>query len=100
MSSTIRNNPKNCIGAFDSTHIPAIVSLVDNGRFRNRKGFISQNVLAVVNFDLTFSYALTGWEGSAHDSKVYEYSKSAGFPNICGKYYLAEYLGIHFLLMY
>ena len=61
LSSTIRNNPKffpffeNCIGAFDGTHIPAIVSLVDNGRFRNRKGFISQNVLAVVNFDMTFS---------------------------------------------
>ena len=37
---------------------------------RNRKGVISQNVLAACNFDLEFIYVLSGWEGSAHDSKV------------------------------
>ena len=37
--------------------------LRENGVFRNRKKFISQNdVLAVTNFNLTFSYALCGWE--------------------------------------
>lgn len=38
--------------------------------FRNRKGDVSQNVLAACNFDLEFMYVLSGWEGSAHDSKV------------------------------
>lgn len=38
--------------------------------FRNRKGDISQNVLAACNFDLEFIYVLSGWEGSAHDSKI------------------------------
>lgn len=38
--------------------------------YRNRKGRISQNVLAACNFDLEFIYILSGWEGSAHDSKV------------------------------
>jgi hypothetical protein len=27
-------------------------------------------VLAIVDFDLRFTYVLTGWEGSAHDSFV------------------------------
>ena len=39
-------------------------------RFRGRKLYPSQNVLAVVNFDLRFTYVLAGWEGSAHDSLV------------------------------
>lgn len=38
--------------------------------YRNRKGFVSQNVLAACNFDLEFMYVLSGWEGSAHDSKI------------------------------
>ncbi len=39
-------------------------------RFRGRKKFPSQNVLATVDFDLRFLYVLAGWEGSAHDSSV------------------------------
>lgn len=38
--------------------------------YRNRKGSVSQNVLAACNFDLQFIYVLSGWEGSAHDSKI------------------------------
>lgn len=53
----------NCIGALDGTYIPAVVPFADHVRFRNRKKFISQNVLGVANFDLTFSCALSGWEG-------------------------------------
>jgi len=96
LSSVIQNNSKffpffaNCIGALDGTHIPAIVEPTDQGRYRNRKGFISQNVLVVVNFDMTFSYALAGWEGSAHDSKVYDDSKLKGFPHIPHKFYLGD----------
>lgn len=42
----------------------------DMASYRNRKGFVSQNVLAAYNFDLQFMYVLSGWEGSAHDSKI------------------------------
>ncbi|KAL3647082.1 hypothetical protein CASFOL_008050 [Castilleja foliolosa] len=59
-----------CIGAIDGTHIPAIVRGRDVSSYRNRHGKISQNVLAACNFDLEFMYVLSGWEGSAHDSKV------------------------------
>jgi len=47
-----------------------MVPTCDAASFRNRKGFISQNVLAACNFDLQFIYILSGWKGSAHDSKV------------------------------
>lgn len=38
--------------------------------WRNRKGWLSQNVLAACDFDGRFSYILAGWEGSAHDGRV------------------------------
>ncbi|XP_023636147.1 putative nuclease HARBI1 [Capsella rubella] len=50
--------------------------------YRNRKGVISQNVLAVCNFDMEFIYVLSGWEGSAHDSKV--------LYDALSKFYLAD----------
>jgi hypothetical protein len=34
--------------------------------FRGRKPSPTQNVMAVVSFDLRFTYVLAGWEGSAH----------------------------------
>ena len=42
----------------------------DTSSYLNRHGTISQNVLAACNFDLQFMYVLSGWEGSAHDSRV------------------------------
>ena len=38
--------------------------------YRNRKGFISVNVLGVCDKDMKFIYMLTGWEGSAADGRV------------------------------
>ncbi|XP_024011226.1 uncharacterized protein LOC112086501 [Eutrema salsugineum] len=61
---------KDCIGAIDGTHIYAMVKGHEKASYRNRKRFLSQNVLATCNFDLEFMYVLSGWEGSAHDSKV------------------------------
>ncbi|CAL8167494.1 unnamed protein product [Prunus armeniaca] len=61
---------KDCIGAIDGTHIPAIVMGRDVTSYCNRHGTISQNVLAPCNFDLEFIYFLNGWEGSAHNSRV------------------------------
>jgi hypothetical protein len=89
----IANDPKfstffdNAFGAMDGCHISAFTS---DPLFRNRKGFISQNVLAVVNFDLTFSYVLAGWEGSAHDGGVLEDAVYKGLPTPRGKYYLCD----------
>ncbi|CAH9078080.1 unnamed protein product [Cuscuta epithymum] len=83
---------KDCIGAIDGTHIPAIVPGREVNSYRNRHGTISQNVLAACNFDLQFIYVLSGWEGSAHDSKVLNdaISRPNGLKVPPGKYYLGD----------
>jgi hypothetical protein len=81
---------KNCIGAIDGTHIPASVKEIYSSRFRNRKGFLSQNVLAASSFDMCFQYVLAGWEGSAHDAKVLQDAMTKGLPVLEGKYYLGD----------
>ena len=43
---------------------------VDKPRYRNRKDEISTNVLGVCTRDLKFAYVLSGWEGSATDSRI------------------------------
>jgi hypothetical protein len=81
---------KNCIGAIDGSHIPAHVPSAESDRYRNRKGFLSQNVFAACTFDLCFCYVLAGWEGCAHDAKVLEGAQSSGFDIPEGKYYLGD----------
>ena len=39
-------------------------------RYRGRKDFPTQNVLAACSFDLKFTYVLPGWEGSALDARI------------------------------
>ena len=96
LSDIIRGNRKfypffsNCDGALDGTHIPAVVKFAEQGVFRNRKKFVSQNVLGVCNFHAIFIYALTGWEGSAHDSRVLNDAKLKGLPLRPGKFYLGD----------
>lgn len=76
-----------CIGALDGSHIPASTT---NPLFRNRKKEMSQNVLAVANFDMTFQYILAGWEGSAHDGQVLHDALSKGFIRRLNKYHLGD----------
>ena len=78
------------IGALDGSHIAAHVKPELQGAFRNRKKWISQNVLGVCNFDCLFSYALFGWEGSAHDGKVLIDAFEKGLPRYEGQYYFGD----------
>ena len=50
--------------------MPATVPTDKKKKFYNRKGFVSQNVMAVCDFDLRFTFVLAGGEGSIHDAKV------------------------------
>ena len=59
-----------CVGEIDGTHIQASVPIELQERFRGRKERTPQNVLAGITFDVKCTYALAGWEGSAHDSCV------------------------------
>ena len=62
---------KDAIGAIDGTHVPVIVAEKDKIKYTNRKGYTSQNVLAICDFDLRFTFAVPGWPGSAHDTRVW-----------------------------
>jgi len=92
----IRNNTdffpwfKDCIGAIDGTHIPAHVPEGERAAYRNRKGDISQNVLAVTTMDMMFVYVMSGWEGSAADSRVFDSARADDFIIPEGRYYLAD----------
>jgi hypothetical protein len=97
LSPIIADDPKyspyfeNCVGALDGTHIAVHVKPQDQPRYRNRKGFLSQNVLAVCNFEMEFTYILAGWEGSAHDGAVYRSAQhSHGLITPPGKYWLGD----------
>ncbi|XP_061349564.1 uncharacterized protein LOC133294826 isoform X1 [Gastrolobium bilobum] len=85
---------KDCIGVIDGMHIPAHVPAKDQSRFRDKKGILSQNVLAACTFDLQFIFIYPGWEGSVTDSRVLRAvldDPDQNFPQIPqGKYYLVD----------
>jgi DDE superfamily endonuclease len=92
----IRDNPKfhpffdGALGAIDGTHILCIPSATDRDASRNRKGELTQNCLAACTFDLRFTYFLSGWEGSTHDSTLFNEARQTDFHIPKGRYYLAD----------
>jgi len=92
----IRKNPKwwpffkGAIGALDGSHIHVSPRATKCPVYHNRKGFVSQNCLFACDFDLKFTYSLTGWEGSATDARVYEDACAHDFQTPEGKYFLAD----------
>ena len=74
--SRIRNDKrmwphfKDCIGALDGTHILATVPLEDQIRYIGRSGKTTQNVMAICDFDMRFTYASIGQLGAMHDTSV------------------------------
>ncbi|KAL3338364.1 hypothetical protein AABB24_030488 [Solanum stoloniferum] len=85
---------EDCIGVIVGMRIPAHVPAKDQSRFRNRKGNLTQNVLAACTLDLQFIFVYPGWEGSATDSRVLRAvldDPDQNFPPIPeGKYYLVD----------
>ena len=61
---------KNAIGALDGTHIRAVVSSEQKVRYIGRTGAVTQNVMAICDFDMHFTYASIGQPGSMHDTSV------------------------------
>jgi DDE superfamily endonuclease len=75
----------------DGTHIATYVPASQHARYRNRKGTLSQNVLATCDFNMRFTYILPGWEGSAHDGRVLQSAQSShGFHTPKGRYWLGD----------
>ncbi|PPD98144.1 hypothetical protein GOBAR_DD04816 [Gossypium barbadense] len=83
-----------CIGAIDGTHIAAILPPNEQIPYIGRKGIPTQNVMAVCDFNMCFTFVMAGWEGPAHDTRIFldairdpKY-KFPHPPN--GKYYLVD----------
>jgi hypothetical protein len=91
-----RHNPKfwpffkDALGAIDGSHIHSAPPASERIFYRNRKGFISQNCLFACSFSLLFVYALTGWEGSATDARVWEDARLKDLVIPDDRYYLAD----------
>jgi DDE superfamily endonuclease len=82
---------KDCVGAIDGTHIPISPPENIKSNYRNRKGELSQNVLAVCNFDMRFTDILCGWEGSVSDSTLWVEGIRCGAIHVPdGKYLLGD----------
>jgi hypothetical protein len=77
-----------CVGAFDGSHIPVVVSAEEAVNFRNRKQWTSQNVLFAVNHDMAFTYCLAGGEGCAHDATILNRATDLSLPPM--SFYIAD----------
>ena len=53
------------MGAIDGTHISAWVPSQLQISYRGRKSVCTQNVMAVCDFDMRFTFVNAGWEGTA-----------------------------------
>ncbi|XP_057733226.1 protein ALP1-like [Arachis stenosperma] len=83
---------KDCIGAIDETHSRVKIPRVDAPRFRGRKDHPTQNVLAACGFDMKFTYVLSGWEGTASDSRILKdaLNREYSLRILEGKFYLGD----------
>ncbi|XLR28165.1 hypothetical protein S83_056065, partial [Arachis hypogaea] len=83
---------KGCLGALDGTYIDVTVLKSDKSRYRTRKSRISTNVLGVCNQNMNFVYVLSGWEGSASDSRILRdaITRRNGLKIPVGCYYLVD----------
>ncbi|KAL0409591.1 UNVERIFIED_CONTAM: hypothetical protein Sradi_1893500 [Sesamum radiatum] len=83
---------KGCLGALDGTFIDVRVSDHEKRRYRTRKGHVTQNVLGVFNPNMQFIFVLSGWEGSAADSRVLRDAihRPNGLRVPSGNYYLCD----------
>ncbi|KAL0385468.1 UNVERIFIED_CONTAM: hypothetical protein Sradi_2941100 [Sesamum radiatum] len=83
---------KGCLGALDGTFIDVRVPEHEKRRYRTRKGDIAVNVLGVCNPNMQFIFVLSGWEGSAADSRVLRdaINRPHGLCVPTGNYYLCD----------
>jgi hypothetical protein len=59
-----------CIRGYRWDSFPCVVPSDKFVQHLCRKGMTTQNVLAVCDFDMRFTFVLAGWSGSVHDMRV------------------------------
>ncbi|GAV80311.1 DDE_4 domain-containing protein, partial [Cephalotus follicularis] len=83
------------VGALDGTLVHAIIPSSQQTVYRGRgKGKCYQNVLGICDFNMIFTFVYAGWEGVAHDSRVFTEVMAASSNNFPfpppSKYYLCD----------
>ena len=63
---------QDCIGAIDGTHVKASVREHEQAKYIGRKGYATQNIMAACDFNMCFTFAWAGWEGTAHDTRIFQ----------------------------
>lgn len=48
-----------------------MVSVGAQIRFMGRKGYPTQNVMVVCDWNMRFTFVLAGWEGTAYDAHIF-----------------------------
>ena len=71
---------KGAVGAINGTHVKVEVPTEEMINHTNKHGYTSQNVLAICDFDMRFIFAVVGWPGSAHDTRILNHAL-ANFPS-------------------
>jgi hypothetical protein len=61
---------KDCIGALDGTHVRVSLHPNEQVRYIEKAGIPTQNILAISDFDMRFTYVSVGQPGSMHDTSV------------------------------
>jgi hypothetical protein len=61
---------KDCIGALDGTHVRVSLHPNEQVRYIGKTGIPTQNILAISDFDMRFTYVSVGQPGSMHDTSV------------------------------
>ncbi|CAI9264297.1 unnamed protein product [Lactuca saligna] len=94
------NNPryypmfKDCIGAIDGTHVRASVRQHEEAKYVGRKGYATQNIMVVCDFNMCFTFVWAGWEGTAYDTRIFNEAlqrPDLHFPFPTGdKYYVVD----------
>ncbi|KAK2646091.1 hypothetical protein Ddye_021286 [Dipteronia dyeriana] len=62
---------KDCIEAIDGTHVRVSLLVDEQIPYIERKGSPTQNSMAVCGFDMLFTFVCLGWEGTAHDARIF-----------------------------
>lgn len=70
-ASVFTNFFYNCIEAIDETHIHVVMPNDKVVQHVRRYGYTTQNVLAICNFDMRFTFVVARWLGSVRDMRVF-----------------------------
>ena len=101
---------KDALSTIDGTHINCSPTTTERQVAHDQKGTVTQNCLAICEFDMKFIHVFSSWDGTVSDSTMFHDVCFTDLPMLPGKYYLADarfpicktllipYCGVHYHL--